>query len=512
MEDILKLIDITKKRGQRSIQLVNQNFRKKEVSKDNQLYDGILSGKFDTDEKAAKTMFKSHPGNRNFRNAKGKLKQKLLNHLYFLDYDKSSYTLFNKCEYESLHLLHQCKILIREGANDIAIKLLPQLLKNAKQFECVDIVVEGLAMMRNEYARMGKTTPFYEVQKELDYYLSFKEALDASEKDFHEILVYVNKSVSAQNRVIGRIPAVVETLQKRSERFKSKQMDRLIFKLQSLYNELSWNFEENIKLCTTIEEKYLRKDNSEIDINLSKKEVALTKLKAFYCLKDAEKGGVYAQKSIKLFKPGTLRWFMFMEIYFLLMMRGGKYKKAGEIFRKIRTNKNYGNLPELNKEKWQIYRAYLVFVNDSKLLRWGFNLEEFIAKIPEFPKENASFNVSTLVIQYIYLLKEGNIDEVRRRIDELQQYNSTHLDKRHNYRNSIFIRLLSIVTEKEFNFELIEEKGRNYYNKLANTNIPTDPDTEMEVIPYEQLYTYILEYLKTNKIYVHYRFYNLNAV
>ena len=512
MEDILKLIDITKKRGQRSIQLVNQNFRKKEVSKDNQLYDGILSGKFDTDEKAAKVMFKAQPGNRNYRNAKGKLKQKLLNHLYFLDYDKSTYTLFNKCEYECLHLLHQCKILIREGANDIAIKLLPQLIKNAKQFECIEMVVESLTILRNEYARIGKTTPFYEIQKELDYYLAFKEALDASESEYYEILVYVNKSVSAQNRILSKIPDTVKAMKERASRFKSRQIDRLVFKLQSLYNELSWNFEENINLCSKIEEKYLRKDNSEIDINLSKKEVSLTKLKAYFSLKDAEQGGAYAQKSLKLFKSGTDHWFDFMEIYFLLMMKGEKYKKAGEIFRKVRTNKNYSNLQELQKEKWQIYRAYLVFVNDSKLLRWGFNLEEFVAKMPDYPKENAPFNTATLIIQYIYLLKEGNIEEVRKRIDALQQYNSTHLDKRHNYRNSIFIRLLSIVTEKEFNYELIEEKGRNYFSKLANTNIPTDPDSEMEVIPYEKLYAYILEYLKTNKIYVHYRFYNLNVV
>lgn len=512
MEDILKLIDITKKRGQRSIQLINQNFRKKEVSKDNQLYDGIISGKYLSDEKASKAMFKAHPGNRNYRNAKGKLKQKLLNHLYFLDYDKSSYTLFNKCEYESLHLLHQCKILIREGANDIAIKLLPQLIKNARQFECIDIVVDALTILRNEYARTGKTTPFYETQKELDYYLSFKEALDTSETEYYEILVYVNKSISAQNRILSKIPETVTAMKERASRFKSRQIDRLVFKLQSLYNELSWNFEENINLCSRIEEKYLRKENSEIDINLSKKEVALTKLKAYFSLKDAEQGGAYAQKSLKLFKSGTDRWFNFMEIYFLLMMKGEKYKKAGEIFRKVRTNKNYSILPELEKEKWQIYRAFLVFVNDSKLLRWGFNLEEFVVKMPDFPKENAPFNTATLIIQFIYLLKEGNIEELRRRIDALQQYNSTHLDKRHNYRNSIFIRLLSIVTEKEFNYELIEEKGRNYYSKLTSTNIPTDPEMELEVIPYEKLYAYILEYLKTNKIYVHYRFYNMNVV
>ncbi|WP_017731078.1 hypothetical protein [Nafulsella turpanensis] len=512
MEDLLKLIDITKKRGQRSIQLVNQNFRKKEISKDNLLYEGIINGKFDSDSQAAKIMFKSKPGNRNYRNAKGKLKQKLLNHLYFLDYDKSSYTLFEKCEYECLHSLHQCKILIREGANDVAIKLLPQLLKNAKQYECVDIVVEALTILRNEYARLGKATPFDETQEELSYYRSFKEAIDASETDFHQILVYINKSVSAQNRVLSKIPDTVAVLKERAEKFKSRQIDRLVFQLQSLYNELSWNFEENIRLCSSIEEKYLRKNISEIEINLSKKEVALTKLKSYYCLKDAEQGGIYAQKVIKLFKPGTGSWFRFMEIYFLLLMKGEGYKKAGDIFRKVRTNKNYSLLPESEKDKWQIYRAFLVFVNDSKLLRWGFNLEEFVAELPDFPKEQAPYNTATLIIQYIYLLKEGNIEEVRRREEALQQYNSTHLDKRHNYRNSIFIRLLSIVTEKDFNYELIEEKGKNYFNKLENAHIPSDPETDMEIIPYEKLYCYILEFLKTNKIYVHYRFYNLNAV
>lgn len=512
MEDILRLIEITKKRGQRSIQLVNQNFRKKEISKDNLLYEGILNGKFDTDASAAKHMFKAKPGNRNYRNAKGKLRQKLLNHLYFLDYDKSNYTLFDKGEYECQHLLHQCKILLREGANDIATKLLPQLIKNAKQFECVDIVVDGLTILRNEYARQGKVTPYKEVQKELAYYGAFRQAIDESETDYHNVLVFVNKSVSAQNRILSKMPATVKALQQRSETFKSRQIDRLVFKLQTLYNELSWNFEENIRLCSGIEEKYLRRNNSEIEVNLSKKEVALTKLKAYYCLKDTEQGGAYATKMLKLFKPGSERWFRFMEICFLLMMKGEKYKKAGDIFRKIRTNKQYSQLSEMDKEKWNIYRAFLVFVNDSKLLRWGFNLEDFVDKLPDFPKEYAPFNIATLMIQYIYLLKEGNIEEVRRRMEALQQYNSTHLDKRHNYRNSIFIRLLTIVTEKEFNYELIEEKGRNYFHKLSMTNIPSDPETDMEIIPYEKLYQYILDYLKTNKIYVHYRFYNLAMV
>ncbi|AHM61218.1 hypothetical protein D770_14820 [Flammeovirgaceae bacterium 311] len=512
MEDLLKLIEITKKRGQRSIQLVNLNFRKNEISKDNQLYDGIVNGQFLNDDEAAKAMFRSHPGNRNYRNAKAKLKQKLLNHLYFLDYDKSTYTLYNKCEYESRHMLHQCQILVKEGAHDIAANVLPTLIKHAKQFECIDILIEALSLQRNDYARQGKVTPYQEVTEELAYYQGFKQAIEEAEAAYQGILVYVNKSVSAQNRVMSDIPETVVKLQKYAQKYKSRQIDRLVFMLQTLYNELSWNFKENIRLCDAIEDRYLKKDNSLVEIDLNKNDVVLTKLKAYYCLRDAEGGGAYAQKTSKLFKAGSSQWFRFMELHFLLMMKGLQYKKAGEIFRKVRTNKNYSVLPELEKKRWKIYRAFLVFVNDSKLLRWGFNLEKFVDTMPDYPKEFSSYNIARLIIQYMYLLRDGRIEEVRRRVEELQQYNSTHLDKRHNYRNSIFIRLLSIVTEKEFNYDQIEEKGRTYYNKLRKIDIPSEPGVDMEIISYDVLYSFILEYLKSNKLYVHYRFYNVNAV
>jgi hypothetical protein len=512
MEDLLKLIEITKKRGQRSIQLVNLNFRKNEISKDNQLYDGIINGQFLSDDEAAKAMFRSHPGNRNYRNAKAKLKQKLLNHLYFLDYDKTTYTLYNKCEYECRHMLHQCQILVKEGAHEIAANVLPTLIKNAKQFECIDILIEALTLQRNDFARQGKVTPYQEVSEELAYYQSFKQAIEEAEAAYQGILVFVNKSVSAQNRVMSNIPETVAKLQKYAQKYKSRQIDRLVFMLQTLYNELSWNFKDNIRLCDAIEDRYLKKDNSLVEIDLNKNDVVLTKLKAYYCLRDADGGGAYAQKTSKLFKAGSSQWFRFMELHFLLMMKGLNYKKAGEIFRKVRTNKNYSVLPDLEKKRWKIYRAFLVFVNDSKLLRWGFNLEKFVDTMPDYPKEFSSYNIARLIIQYMYLLRDGNIEEVRRRVEALQQYNSTHLDKRHNYRNSIFIRLLSIVTEKEFNYDQIEEKGRTYYNKLRKIDIPSEPGVDMEIISYDVLYSFILEYLKSNKLYVHYRFYNISAV
>src|SRR5690606_28062411 len=105
---------------------------------------------------------------------------------------------------------------------------------------------------------------------------------------------------------------------------------------------------------------------------------------------------------------------------------------ASDIYRKVRTNKNYNFLSEGEKDRWQIYRAFLVFFQDSKLLKWGFDLDKFLNAIPDFSKEQQGYNTATLIIQFLYLLREGKTEEVQKKVTELQQYNSLHLDKRHN--------------------------------------------------------------------------------
>src|SRR5690606_24640737 len=135
-----------------------------------------------------------------YRNAKRKLRQKLLNYLYFLDYDKEIYSGYDRCIYQCMHQLHHCKILASEGACDVALKLLPGLIKAAVDNECADISVEALTMLRNEYARLGKTTLYEETAKELSKQKKLLEAIHESEELYYNTMVQINKSVSAQLR------------------------------------------------------------------------------------------------------------------------------------------------------------------------------------------------------------------------------------------------------------------------------------------------------------------------
>lgn len=510
MEELIKLIEIAKKKGQRSIQLVNQNFRKKEISKDNQLYEGIITGDFVNDDDAATKMFDADPGNRNYRNAKTKLKQRLLNHLYFLDYDKDIYTMRERVLYESLHTLHQVKILFMEGSSDIGIRLLPQLIRSCNEYEFYEIKIEALMIMRNEYAHMGKLTPYLETQAEIDEATAALKSTRVCEELYFSTLVNINKSVSAQQRVIDAIPKTIKQIDEAAKQLKSTRLDVISYRLKLLYNQLTWKFKENLVICTEIEKKYLNKENQEVEVELSKNQISLIKIYCYYNTADIDNGKAYASKSINLFKNGSEEWFDFMEYYFLLLMKGELYKDAGKIFRAVRTNKNYMMLDETDKERWLIYRAFLVFVNDEKLLKWGFDLEEFLTKVPAYPKELSNYAIGTLVIQFLYLLRDAEVVKLQKVQTELEKYNSEHLDKRTNYRNSIFIRLISMIAENEFNHETIKERGKVYFAKLKRTKIPCEIKTDMEIIPYEILWNYILKILSSNKFYVHYRFYDIH--
>lgn len=512
MKDLRRLIKIIKKKGQRSIQLVNINFRKKETSKDNLLFEGITSNQFSSDEEAAKIIFNADPGNRNYRNAKGKLRYKLLNHLYFLDYDKDIYTQYQQCEYASLHTLHQCKILIQENASDIAVKLLPQLIKTAKEYELVNVAEEALTILRDQYAVRGKVTPFTETSQELAKYRKFKNAYMECEDAFNSMLVHINKSISAQNRIINKIPGVIENIQKEAQRHRSKSLHVLASKLNLIYNSIRWDFEKNIKLCGDLEKKYLNKPNHEITVDLDKHEIAFIRLQSYLNTANVAEGSAYAKNKLKLFKTGSRHWFKFAEYYFLLLLKEELFEEASTLFRQVRTNKNYNALSESMKNRWLIYRAYLIFFSDSKILRWGFNIEEFVSAKPAYSKNYDGLNVATLIVQFLFLLREGYIEEVKACISEIQKYKSAHLDKRHNYRNSIFIRMMEIIVEKEFDYDKIKEKGNNYYKKLLKHRIPADLNMDTEVIPYEKLWQHVLGILQTNKSYIHFRFYNVKAI
>jgi len=510
MEELLQLIDIVKHKGQRSLQLVNQNFRKKEKSKDNVLYNGLINNEFSSEAAASKKLFNSDPGNRNFRNTKAKLKQKLLNNLFFLDYQKSEYTGYQKAYYEALTHLHQIKILLMEGANCIATRKIPSLVKTSLDYELYEIALEALILIRNEFSRMGKCTPLNISENDIREIIPLKKVIEQCEDLYYDTLVVMNKSVSSCEKILDEVPGRIAKIENQYKKHRIKRLDILACNLKIAYNKVKQNHNNILKVCTYLEKNYLDKDNSKIIVDLHYKEIAFLKLNTLYVLNKTEEGIAFAFETSEVFKTGSLDWFRFKEYQFLILMKAEKFHQATNVFRSVRINKNYHKLSDIDQQRWTIYRVYLLFVNDSKLVKWGFDLEKYKNDYPDFGKDYQGYTIATLIIQFLLNFRESDIKEMELKLEQLSHFSSVHLDKRHNYRNSIFIRMLEIVVEKNYNYKVIAEKTENYLKKLKNTQIPPDWHQELEIIPYDTLWEYILNILETNKYYVHYRFYNLH--
>jgi len=254
--------------------------------------------------------------------------------------------------------------------------------------------------------------------------------------------------------------------------------------------------------------KYIPADISKITVNLDPAFIAGIKLEALFKLNDQNKFNKYCSRKIELFKQGSEKWFLFMEYWLLLLLKSENYNEAVTLYKKIKNNTGFNKIGPDIKERWLIYRSYLCFISNCKEIQWGFNIDKFARLKPDSNKQNIAYNIAFLIIRFLFSLREGNINEVKEYVEKLQNYSSFHLDKRHNYRNSIFIRMLSLVITNNFEYDLINERVSVYYQKLVENKVIQYISDEMEVIPYEKLWSIIKNILKTNKHFIHFRFYH----
>jgi hypothetical protein len=386
------------------------------------------------------------------------------------------------------------------------------LIKTAKEYELIELALDGLLLMRNEFSELGRCSSLNISEREIQDLRPFHDAILSSEEIFYDTMALINKSYSSGEKVLEEIPDKIGEINKTAKYFQSARLDILARTLEIAYNKLTHSYEEILNLCNQLERKYIPTDISEIQVDINYREITFLKMYCLYALNKVEEGILYAQKKNSLFKEGSEDWFRFKEYQFLISMKGEKFNQAARIFRNVKINKNFTNLDKLIKSRWTIYRTYILFINDTKLIKWGFDINNFINTSPQYPKKLQGYSIATLIIQFMFFFREGNVNKVRQVLKHLTALSSIHLDKRHNYRNSVFIRMLEIVIEKDFDYEAIKEKSQNYFQKLVDIQIPPDFHQEMEIIPLEILWEYILNILRTNKNYVHYRFYHYPEV
>jgi hypothetical protein len=487
MKELAKLAQIVTKRQQTGNPLLNIKDRR--TSKELELFNNLRNGT----AKEATTKKHKTPDTAEVRMVRARLRKKLLNHLYFLNFNDPYIKVSHRYEQACLDMLHQARILIKEGEYQISEKLLRGALKIAKESEFTNLTLAIIDVLRFVYTQTNNAYHFKQVSKELPYYRNLLQNEQQAEELYYTARLEMNRSISAKKNFLPQLAETVEQLKNLWESSPSFNLFEYYYKTNIWYQELTNNFGRIITI-TSETEKLLAEgtlNNKRFDDRYNKFSKVYAYLRNRQYIEGLECAEIYQEA----FNRSSNNWFAFMENYFLLAMHAGHYDTATRIMAEVNTNPAYGKTNKAAQERWQLYRSYLYFINPSPTLLSQFNYQHFIANVPEYSKDKEGFNVAILILQFLHFLKMKEVEALLYRIESLKKYSGRHFKDQFSIRSQLFFKLLMLVVKEDLHPERCRRKGRALADKLAATLVPGDAYAEIEIIPYEQLWEDILKLL-----------------
>jgi hypothetical protein len=487
MKELAKLVQIVTKRQQNTFPLLNP--KEKRNNKELQLFYDIKNGNIPG---ALKKQDKT-PDSAEVRMVRARLRKKLLNHLYFLNFKDPYMKVSHRHEQACLDLLHQARILIKESERKIAEKLLRSALKLAEEAEFTAHTITAIDLLRGIYTQNGDTLQFRNVSKQLTQYRLLLQKEQEAEDLYYMAKLEINRSVSAKKTFMPQLEKTVAHLKVLWEEYHSFNLFEIYYKTNIWHQELTNNFGQIIEITSETEKLLAR---GEINVmRFDDRYNKFIKVYAYFRVRRFEEGLEFAEANSEAFLRSSTNWFAFMENYYLLAMHAARYETATRIISEVYNNPAYQKINKSAQERWELYRSYLYFISPSPILLRQFNYQAFIAALPEYSKDKEGFNVAILILQFLHYLKMKDTEGLLYRIESLKKYSGRHFKDQFSSRSQLFFKLLALVVKEELHPERCRRKGRALADKLAAMPVPGDAYAEIEIIPYEHLWEEVLNLL-----------------
>ena len=152
MEDLKRLVRIVVRRKQRQYPLLELKSVNENSSKENIFFRYIKKGIVNSDVDAANLLYGAAGDDDRYRMLKSRLKQKLLNHLLFLDFTDNNQSTALQYEQECVQYLHQAKMLDFVGERKITKNLLQKALTIAERCEFTKHQITSLEELAKVYS------------------------------------------------------------------------------------------------------------------------------------------------------------------------------------------------------------------------------------------------------------------------------------------------------------------------------------------------------------------------
>jgi hypothetical protein len=462
-------------------------------SKMEQLYDAIANQAIGSDEEAKGLLYGKSEEASGYSNLKYKLKERLLDSVFLLDYKESNYTVRQKAFLDCYKRWAAAMILLIRNEKLNGIDQLEKLLRHTVKFEFTELTLDILRVLRLQYSTVDGDFKRYENARE--EYRKYEKIwmMESKAEDYYsDLMIQYTNSKSAHEdttRKAKEYYAELEPFMQTCGSFKLHLFGRMIHVL--IYNGV-YDYAAVARICEDAIEFFDQKEYySGLPLQVFYYNLIVCSLQ----LREFEKGQKYVDKTLGMFEEGSFNWFKLQELFFMLAMHTGHYEEAYRVYdRSVNHPKFPVNIPAIS-EMWAIYRAYLHYLIKIDKIRLGANQEgkfrmgRFQNEIPTFSKDKRGMNMAILVIQILYALSEKNYGDVAERIEGIQKYLGRYLREKDTYRSNTFIKMLLCLPETQYHREAVIRKTGKLLKQLESVPLEVANQThEVEIIPFETLW------------------------
>jgi hypothetical protein len=503
MKLLKELVSIVNRKRIEKVKLIDISLEDEPGSQFGRFYNAIRQNTIKSDTEAAGLLYESNSLDDRYRKLKSRFKKRMMNYLFFIDTNTSSYSDYAKAYQTCYKNLILSRILINHGARFTFEKLAKQTLNQAIKFDFNNILVPLISGLLTNYSLAGRKN---EYKKLLIQFTERKTLLDAEyecDRLQEQIIISFIASNLRSEKLVEETTKNIQQIEKLYEKHKSYKIIFTYYYTLAIYYQLLNDFNKLIETCETAEQYY--HDNSIFYQNTALAKFSLMKMPAYLNLRKKEAGLTALSKSLGYFTVGGNNWLMAMEVYFLIAMQAEHHILASELFMNAVNQPKFKYANPIRREKWKIFHAYLHYIFevenlDKKLLRnkyiYGFKPETFLQNTPIASKDKTGMNIAMLVLQIQYLFMTGRIDEIFDKTDAMSTYGYRHLNKKENSRAYIYIKMLQMAEKRSFIYQYAKKATEKLHLQLR-TEIDSY-SAEWEVLPYDIMWDHALEYMKEN--------------
>ncbi len=427
-----------------------------------------------------------------FRYVKNELGRKLLDTIITANPERGNNTIkvYEEC-YKSYASI---KVLIARGVKKTAIQLALETLKVARRYEITEIVYLLSFEIAQYYAIITDSRKKTYYQKIYFKYFKIFEAEQHALIHFSDLTILLASSKKLQPHQIAEAKKIVSEIQFNHRELRSYKLNFLRYISLVMQYQIEFDY-ENLIDTSVRAIKYL--DGLKFTAARSyyfnffyQMIPALLSQKEYVRLKEVFK------RCIEMSRIGAFNWNVTLLYQSIFGCQSENYALALSTYQKIMKYKD--RIPANVLEYWKIIEAYFFLLDglgEFKCSIPSFRLYKFLNEVPEYAKDKAGANVTILTLQILLLLLRNKRGKIIDRMDALKMYTYKYLVRDNTYRSQCFIKIILQLERSRFHPIAFKRHTAPLLKKMQQMPLRFT-DLEVEIIPYERQYEFILQLLE----------------